>query len=63
MCSSLIHLAIMFNYFIVISFSTWEWSEYPLESYYSQVRFLHGHDDEFSAMEYMHRSKTWCQQN
>lgn len=59
MCSSLIHVAITFKLFYShLPFLPWEWSEYPLESYYSNVRFLHGHDDEFSALEYMHRSKT-----
>lgn len=56
MCSSLVHIALVFKLFLPEkAFLPWKWSEYPLESYFSSVRFLFGNDDEFSTLEYMHR--------
>ena len=58
MASGMVHLAIVFKlYFPNKPFLPWKWSEYPLESYYSCIRFLNGNDDEFSTLEYMHRTK------
>jgi len=56
MCSSLVHIALIFKmFFCEKEFLPWKWSEDPLESYFSLVRFLFGNDDEFSTLEYMHR--------
>eukprot|EP00112_Aurelia_sp_Birch-Aquarium-sp1_P026720 Seg968.2 transcript_id=Seg968.2/GoldUCD/mRNA.D3Y31 product="Inhibitor of growth protein 4" protein_id=Seg968.2/GoldUCD/D3Y31 len=58
MSCGLLHLALMFKiYFPKQPFLPWKWSEYPLESYYSCIRFLNGNDDEFSTLEYLHRTK------
>lgn len=57
MCSSLIHLGIIFKLYLPDKpFLPWKWSEYPLESYYSSIRYLFGNDDEFSTLEYKHRA-------
>ncbi|XP_066933270.1 uncharacterized protein [Clytia hemisphaerica] len=57
MCSSLMHLALTFKLFLPhLPFMPWKWSEFPVENYYSSVRFLFGNDDEFSALEYLYRT-------
>eukprot|EP00111_Clytia_hemisphaerica_P011025 TCONS_00032315-protein len=63
-CSSMIHLALTFKLFLPsLPFMPWKWSEYPVENYYSSVWFLFGNDDEFTALEYLHRtSKLIAQQ-
>lgn len=63
MCSSLVQLSILFKLFFPEKpFMALKWAEYPLESYFSAVRLLFGHDDEFSALEYTQRVKKIHQQ-
>lgn len=58
MACGMLHLCLTFKlYFPEMPFLPWKWSEYPLESYYSSIRFLNGNDDEFSTLEYLQRSK------
>ena len=52
MACGMLHLALIFKlYFPDKPFLPWQWSyPYPLESYYSSIRFLNGNDDEFSTL-------------
>jgi len=64
MCSSLVHIALIFKLFYQHKpLLPWKWSEYPLESYFSVVRFLFGNDDEFSTLEYTQRVQRLQQQH
>ena len=58
MCSSLPQLAVTFKLFFKDKpFMPWNFAEYPLENYFSQIRGMFGNADEFSVLEYVARKK------